>query len=49
MMQNISPDLMIKMLEVQEIKQIICYFQISAVGTGVCVYMHAALPGSRNS
>ena len=43
MMQNISPDLMIKMLEVQEIKKIICYFQISAVGTGVCVYMHADL------
>ena len=38
-----------KMLEVQEIKKIICYFQISAVCTVVCVYMDVALPGSRNS
>ena len=42
MMQNISPDLMMKMLEVQETKKIICYFQISAVCTGVSVYMNAA-------
>ena len=38
MMQNICPHLMMKMLEVQETKKY--YFQISAVCTGVCVYMH---------
>ena len=41
MKQNIYPDLMMKMLQKIR-KKIICYFQISAVCTGVCVYMHTA-------
>ena len=45
MMQNISPDLMMKMLEVQEVKKkIICYFKISAVGQAyVCTCTHHCL------